>query len=141
MFLINSRHPLFNHTTSLFSPEVTKEFCRVPLILFTLMPVLTQLVDLCWYLYDYLKLVLSIILYTLMCKDLHHLYNKIRLIFTASFLKLFKNLAIESPLVRLSSLENHVNIRHTPFSGIIITHISIINTYIFNTSLDVSLTI
>lgn len=53
MFLINSRYPLFNHApiSSLY-PEVTEKICRVPLVLFTLLPLFTQLADLCWYLYD-----------------------------------------------------------------------------------------
>ena len=52
MFLINSRYPLLNHARSSSRyPEVTEKFCRVPLVLFTLLPLFTQLIDLCWYLY------------------------------------------------------------------------------------------
>ena len=56
MFLINSRYPLLDHARSSSRyPEVTEKFCRVPLVLFTLLPVFTQLIDLCWYLYGFVQ--------------------------------------------------------------------------------------
>ena len=64
VFNKQSLPPLQSRSFSSLYPEVTETFCRVPLVLFTLLPVFTQLADLCWYLYDYFQILSNVFITT-----------------------------------------------------------------------------
>lgn len=116
VFNKQSLPPLESYSNSSLSPEVTETFCRVPLVLFTLLPLFTQLIYLCWYLYDYCWRFLT------RSKNNHKclLVIPVNGVFQhTSHLMSIKCLVIDFFVVRLSLLQNHVDIRHSFFSKLV----------------------